>query len=45
MLSAEGTRQAQRLADDGLLVLASGRAVLTDEGRRKADAVVRDLTD
>jgi oxygen-independent coproporphyrinogen-3 oxidase len=45
VLSATGARAARRLAADGLLELAGDRAVLTGEGRRKADAVVRDLTD
>jgi putative oxygen-independent coproporphyrinogen III oxidase len=44
-LSRAGARAAERLAADGLLGLDDGRAVLTGEGRRKADAVVRDLTD
>jgi coproporphyrinogen III oxidase-like Fe-S oxidoreductase len=45
VLSRAGARAAERLAGDGLLALDGGRAVLTGEGRRKADAVVRDLTD
>jgi Mn-dependent DtxR family transcriptional regulator len=45
VLSRAGARGAKRLAADGLLALDGGRAVLTGEGRRKADAVVRDLTD
>jgi oxygen-independent coproporphyrinogen-3 oxidase len=45
LLSPAGERAARRLAADGLLVLGGGRAVLSAEGRRKGDAVVRDLTD
>jgi putative oxygen-independent coproporphyrinogen III oxidase len=45
VLSRAGARAAERLAADGLLALDGGRAILTGEGRRKADAVVRDLTD
>jgi putative oxygen-independent coproporphyrinogen III oxidase len=45
-LDAEGLRAASQVADRGLLdrtALATGRVVLTREGRLLADAVVRDL--
>lgn len=48
LLSVAGTREAARLAADGLLsseALAAGRVVLTLEGRQKADLVVREITD
>jgi oxygen-independent coproporphyrinogen-3 oxidase len=44
-LSAAGLAAAHRLAADGLVRLSGGRIQLTLEGRLKADAVVRALTD
>ncbi|MCW3011313.1 MAG: oxygen-independent coproporphyrinogen oxidase [Solirubrobacterales bacterium] len=45
LLSPAGRAAADRLAADGALELADGRARLTLHGRLTADAVVRDLTD
>jgi putative oxygen-independent coproporphyrinogen III oxidase len=44
-LSAAGVAAAGSLADDGLVAVDGGRVRLTLEGRLKADAVVRALTD
>ena len=44
-LSPAGVAAAERLADDGLLSPAGGRVRLTLDGRLRADAVVRALTD
>jgi oxygen-independent coproporphyrinogen-3 oxidase len=43
LLDARGPTEAARLADEGLLELTGGRAVLTLRGRRLADGVVRAL--
>ena len=45
VLHPAGLEAAQRHAQDGLLELGDGRAVLTLRGRLLADAVVRDLVD
>ena len=45
LLHGDGLAAAHRHADDGLLELSAGRAVLTLRGRLLADAVVRDLVD
>ena len=45
VLQPAGLAAAQRFAEDGLLELAQGRAVLTLRGRLLADAVVRELVD
>ena len=45
VLSPAGGAAAERLAGDGLLTLDGSRVRLTLEGRLKADAVVRALTD
>jgi putative oxygen-independent coproporphyrinogen III oxidase len=45
LLRPAGAAAAQRFADEGLLELRSGRAVLTLRGRLLADAVVRELVD
>ena len=45
VLHPAGRAAAVRHAEDGLLELAGGRAVLTLRGRLLADAVVRDLVD
>ena len=45
LLRPQGRAAADRLAAEGLLVLAGGRVALTLRGRLLADAVVRDLVD
>ncbi|WP_025272401.1 radical SAM family heme chaperone HemW [Haloglycomyces albus] len=44
LLSREARAVADRLADDGLVVIGDGRLRLTLRGRLLADAVIRDLT-
>ncbi len=44
VLEPAGLAAAARSADDGVLTITDGRAVLTPRGRLLADAVVRDLT-
>ncbi|WP_205695524.1 radical SAM family heme chaperone HemW [Conexibacter sp. SYSU D00693] len=45
LLGPHGSRAAQRLADDGLVVVRDGRVVLTRRGRRLADTVTLALDD